>query len=430
MQGPCIHFAGCAAICFAVVGCGGGVDGAPEAAGVVQQAGAPDREVGAVTGTPAAPAAASVLSGSVVKGPVSGADICAYELTPAGKGARLACTVTDAAGGYAFTLDHGGPVILEALGGSYSDEATGTVKVLADPLRAVSALRRGSSTTVAVTPLTSFAYDSVLRFQSLSLDAYRSTTGHVVSVFDIPDVDIVNTLPSVGAGSENEYGLALRTVSNAMANGATLQGLSSNINRVVSVNGLQRSKWCVAGADGHLKDWSLLLEGGIQNDPATARTSTTIDVGRPSDAWRAELQASAYAGCAVETNTVERVVLRCPANVTRFVGNPPFELTSPNSYGDVYIHSGTAAAAYSTPASPQPSDFRVAGNTVRITGGPMLVAYNKKVNILAAGGNVDLGGSGITMAIAPSIQAAHQISGGVARACAVDATGAPVAGSQ
>jgi hypothetical protein len=136
-------------------------------------------------------------------------------------------------------------------------------------------------------------------------------------------------------------------------------------------------------------------------------------------------------GGAVETNTAERVVLQCPANVTRFVGNPPFELTSPNSYGDVYIHAGfTAAAAYSTPASPQPSDFRVAGNTVRITGGPMLVACNKKVNILAAGGNVDLGGSGITMAIAPSIQAAHQISGGVARACAVDATGAPLAGSQ
>ena len=40
----------------------------------------------------------TTVSGSVVKGPVSGAAVCAYKATAAGKGDQIACTTTGAGG--------------------------------------------------------------------------------------------------------------------------------------------------------------------------------------------------------------------------------------------------------------------------------------------------------------------------------------------
>ena len=42
----------------------------------------------------------TTVSGSVVKGPVNGANVCAYKATAAGKGDLLACVTTNSAGGY------------------------------------------------------------------------------------------------------------------------------------------------------------------------------------------------------------------------------------------------------------------------------------------------------------------------------------------
>ena len=58
------------AAAFALAGCGGGNSSAPS----------------------------TTVSGSVVKGPVGGAQVCAYAATSTGKGAQLGCTTTNASG--------------------------------------------------------------------------------------------------------------------------------------------------------------------------------------------------------------------------------------------------------------------------------------------------------------------------------------------
>ena len=82
-------------------------------------------------GGDAAPAAVetamSVISGSVVKGPVVSATVCAFELLPTGKGKGLACTLSGEDGSYSLDLPYTGPVIIEATGGHYGDQRDGAV---------------------------------------------------------------------------------------------------------------------------------------------------------------------------------------------------------------------------------------------------------------------------------------------------------------
>ena len=135
-----------------LVACGGG-----STAGTI-----PSPEVIATPDTassdvPASPTAAApgspraTLSGVVVKGPVANAAVCAYALTLTGKGTQLSCTTTDSAGRYSMTFEFDGPVVVDAAGGSYLDEATGMSKPLSTPLMSVSNAVSGQTTTAAQT---------------------------------------------------------------------------------------------------------------------------------------------------------------------------------------------------------------------------------------------------------------------------------------
>lgn len=71
----------------------------------------------------------SVVSGSVIKGPVSGATLTVYVLNQDGTyGAVLGTGTTDASGNFSFSLTtaHTGPAALVATGGTYTSETTGT----------------------------------------------------------------------------------------------------------------------------------------------------------------------------------------------------------------------------------------------------------------------------------------------------------------
>ncbi|MEO5671220.1 MAG: hypothetical protein ABIR26_11060, partial [Ramlibacter sp.] len=87
-------------------------------------------------GDDSAPTTTSV-SGSVVKGPVSGANVCAYKAISTGKGEQLLCTTSNSTGGYSMDLTYVGDVVIEASGGTYADEATGTTKTLSDAMQVV-----------------------------------------------------------------------------------------------------------------------------------------------------------------------------------------------------------------------------------------------------------------------------------------------------
>lgn len=163
----------------------------------------------------------TTVSGSVVKGPVNGATICAYKATATGKGEQIKCATTSSTGSYTMDLDYQGDVVLEATGGSYADEATGATKSLTDPMQVVVS-SQGGATTGMVTPLTSVAY-SLARGMSggVSSSNFGSAASSVASQFQLSSVNIATTLPAV-TGTTNAYGQILRAVSQFTANGNTL----------------------------------------------------------------------------------------------------------------------------------------------------------------------------------------------------------------
>lgn len=172
-------------------------------------------------GGSSSPAPTTTVSGSVVKGPVSAAAICAYKATATGKGDQIKCATTSSTGSYTMDLDYQGDVVLEATGGSYTDEATGVTKTLTDPMQVVVS-SQGGATTGMVTPLTSVAY-SLSRSMTggVSSSNFGSAATSVASQFQLSSVNIATTLPTV-TGTTNAYGQILRAVSQLVASGNTL----------------------------------------------------------------------------------------------------------------------------------------------------------------------------------------------------------------
>lgn len=86
------------------------------------------------SGGDATPATTVTISGSVVKGPVSGATVTFFSLNVDGsKAALLGTTTTDTSGNYTITLTPAPttPLLAEASGGTYVDEATNATVALA-----------------------------------------------------------------------------------------------------------------------------------------------------------------------------------------------------------------------------------------------------------------------------------------------------------
>lgn len=102
------NFAGIVSVFFMsmtlLTGCGGGGDGDSGTSG-------------STTGT---------ISGTAVRGPVSGASVTAYRINGNGtQGAQIGTATTDAQGNFSMQVgDYSGAVILQLSGGQYRDEAT------------------------------------------------------------------------------------------------------------------------------------------------------------------------------------------------------------------------------------------------------------------------------------------------------------------
>jgi hypothetical protein len=194
----------------------------------------------AVTTLPAAgnppPATVSTtVTGSVVKGPVSAAQVCGYTVAANARGSALgSCTTSDASGNYSLTVPAGsGPLWVEATGGTYTDETTGT----ATSLPAGSALRsivtaNGSAVTSMLTPLTTLALNaaaaSVGSTGTLDTAAFSTAAAALLASFKLPaDLNISSTVPTFGSDI-NSYGTALTAISKMVANGqATGQTLAA-----------------------------------------------------------------------------------------------------------------------------------------------------------------------------------------------------------
>lgn len=202
------------ATALVLVACGGGGDGGSTVGGT-----------------------STTLSGAVVKGPVDGAQVCAYALAGNTKGALLgACATTDTDGNYTLNLPVGsGPLWLQASGGTYIDEATSLSTLLSagGPLSTL-ITANGGTVNAMLTPLTTLALNSAVATVggsgTLNAAAFSAAETQLLSTFNLPaSLDINGTLPAFGAGI-NSYGTALTAISQMVKNGTKLDNLLTNNN--------------------------------------------------------------------------------------------------------------------------------------------------------------------------------------------------------
>ena len=185
----------------ALTACGGGSSGAPSTA----------------------------ISGQVVKGPVDGAQVCAFQVVNNARGPALgSCVSTNAQGSYTLTVPvTSGPVWLEATGGTYTDEATGNPTALPTGTPMLSLVNATGGTAAAmVTPLTTLAVNTARQAAGAGAPvdetAVRQAVTQVLQQLSLPlGLDLLATAPVVGNGA-NDYGQALAAISKMVEQGTPL----------------------------------------------------------------------------------------------------------------------------------------------------------------------------------------------------------------
>ena len=178
------------------------------------------------TPTPTPTPVSTTISGSAVKGPVSGATVTVKN---AATGGVLGTTTTAAGGAYSLGVPFTGDVVVEVSGGTYTDEATGATTPLATPLRVVLNANGGSVTGV-VTPLTTMAYTYAFHSGApVTSAAFQTQAQNLAGQFGLSGVNLATTLPQV-TGTTNAYGESLRALSRYMAdNGRTLATVTNSV---------------------------------------------------------------------------------------------------------------------------------------------------------------------------------------------------------
>ncbi len=206
-------------------GCGGG-GGSGSSSGTVPAAG---------VGT---------ISGTAVKGPVSGGTVTAYAVTNGTMSSQLASGTTDSQGNYHLSIGtYSGPVMLQMSGGSFKDEATGTTKTMSpgDVMTAVmQPVTSGEAVTdIQVTPLTSMAQAMANNMAGgmtgANIAAANMSVGDYFMVNDILHTHPMNPLVSGSSGTATQdmknYGMAIA----AMSQSATDMGMTSSSSMVTAM---------------------------------------------------------------------------------------------------------------------------------------------------------------------------------------------------
>ena len=236
----------CLATAATLSACGGGGEGGTLAAPApAPVAGTPAPSPSAPTPpapTPPPAAVTTTVAGAVVKGPVAGAQVCAFTVVANGRGTGVgSCTTSDAQGRYSFNLPVGtSPLWVEASGGSYTDEATGATATLpaGSPLTTIITANGGTVDTM-LTPLTTLALNAaaatVGSAGTLNAAAYATAAAQLMTAFNLPTAaasngfNINTTVPAFGANI-NSYGTALTVISRMVANGTPLTALLATTN--------------------------------------------------------------------------------------------------------------------------------------------------------------------------------------------------------
>jgi hypothetical protein len=167
-----------------------------------------------------------VISGVVTKGPVGNATVTAYGVSGGQMGTQIGMATTDASGNFTMPIGtYGGPVMMQASGGTYKDEATGLSMGMAqgDVMTAIvpSVVAGASSTGVQVTPVTAMAQALAQQMSggmtAANMATANAAVGNYFSVSDILHIQPMNPLTTgAGTGASQDarnYGMTLAAMS-------------------------------------------------------------------------------------------------------------------------------------------------------------------------------------------------------------------------
>ena len=174
----------------------------------------------------AAPGTNGTITGTAVKGPVSGATVTAFAISSGVMGAQIGTGTTDAQGNFTMSIGaYSGPVMLRMSGGTYTDEATGAsmtsqsgdIMTSMMPQAIAGAVMSG----VQITPLTSMAQAMAQAMSGgmtpANITAANTAMGNYFSVSDILFTRPMNPLTTgSGTGATQDmrnYGMVIAAMS-------------------------------------------------------------------------------------------------------------------------------------------------------------------------------------------------------------------------
>src|SRR5512143_45597 len=185
-----------------------------------------------------------MISGTAVKGPVSGGTVTAFAVNNGTMGMKLASGTTDSQGNFNISIgDYAGPLIVQISGGTYVDETTGATVIMApgDIMTAImTSLSTGTTVTgIHITPLTSMAQTMANNMwgglKDANIAAANTAIGNYFMVNDILHTPPMNPLVSGSSGTATQdmknYGMAIA----AMSQSAKDMGMTSSSSMVTAM---------------------------------------------------------------------------------------------------------------------------------------------------------------------------------------------------
>jgi hypothetical protein len=184
------------------------------------------------------------IGGTVTKGPMSNSTVAAYAISNGQLGAQIAHATTDANGNFTIsTGSYTGAVMLQASGGTYTDEATGTVMSMApgDVMTTVMPTITANTTIIGIqiTPVTAMAQMMAQHMTGGMTDANiaaaNAVMGNYFTVSDILHTQPMNPLMTGSGTSASQdarnYGMVLAAISQY----AQTKGMTSSSSMVTAL---------------------------------------------------------------------------------------------------------------------------------------------------------------------------------------------------
>jgi hypothetical protein len=358
------------------------------------------------------------ISGIATKGPLNNATVMAYAISNGQIGAKIATVTTDANGNYTMnTGSYTGGVMLQVSGGTYTDEATGTIMSMVPgdvmtaviPNIAVGAAISG----IQVTPITAMAQAMAQHMTGgmtdINIAAANTAMGSYFTVNDIIHTQPMNPLltgSGTGASTDAQnYGMALAAISQY----AQTQGMATSSAMVTALMN-DASDGVMDGKAGSTAVQMGGMTGGVVL-PATAGTS---DLGASMNTF----MTSARNKSGVTTTSLMtklngatgQMLGSSPgmvnATLSGTVFNGPMSKATVKAYA---ISNGAMSAQVASVSTDGQGNFTLPLGSY--TGAVMLQMSGGTYTDEATGTNMDMAVSDVMSAVLPTVVSGENVSG-------------------